>query len=262
MIKSMAVNEMVACVGLSDVGRVRRLNEDNFALLPDYGFYLVADGMGGQAAGEIAAEIAVKRISDFITMTELSGGATWPVAYNRRLSHGHNRLMAAFTLANSAIIAEAGTDASHKGMGTTAVAALLEKDLLQIAHVGDSRAYMLRDGELHLLTRDHTWVNQQLENGFISEEEARSHPYRNIITRALGAADEVEVEHVETRLEKGDVVLLCSDGLSGMVDDAEIAAVISAGKANLDECARQLIERANSAGGRDNITVVLFRYAE
>lgn len=260
--KTMAVNEMVEYAGRSDVGMVRHLNEDNYVILPEFGFFLVADGMGGQAAGEVASEIAVRRIGEFISMSDLAAGATWPVEYNRQLSHGHNRMVAAFNLANAAIVAEARQNEARKGMGTTAVAALLEKDLLQIAHVGDSRAYLFRAGELEILTRDHTWVNMQLENGFISEDEARTHPYRNIITRALGASERVEVEHVEARLHGGDIVLLCTDGLSGMVTDDEISVILSVEGAGMEDLARQLIDRANQNGGRDNITVILFRYPE
>ena len=246
----------------TDVGVVREHNEDNFIIDEKNGLFVVADGLGGQAAGEVASEMAIKIISDFIKMTELDKGATWPVEYKQDLTHAHNRLSAAIERANVAIFRRASEDTKKQGMGTTAVCALVEKNLLQLAHVGDSRAYLFRDDTLQQLTRDHTWVNEQVKNGLLSEEEAVDHPYKNIITRALGASEKVEIEHADFELEDGDIALICSDGLTTMLTDEDIRTILILGEGILEETIEALIDKANDLGGKDNITVILMRFAE
>jgi PPM family protein phosphatase len=245
----------------SDVGAVRKTNEDAYAIAPDLGFYLVADGMGGQAAGEVASSTAAKEILDFVRDSDAGEDRTWDDPYDRSLSHGHNRLHVAFLRANAAIRLAAADDAAKQGMGTTAVAGLISGNTLEIAHIGDSRAYLWRDGKLTQLTQDHTWINEQVENGLLTPEEAKGHPYRNIITRALGASRNLHVDHLDQPLQDGDIVLFCTDGLSGMIEDEEIATILNLGEGDLEETTASLIRTANDKGGMDNITVLLIRYS-
>ena len=244
---------------ITDVGKMRNNNEDNFIVDDELGLYVVADGMGGQAAGDVASQIAVDTILESIRETKETAD-TWTMEYDRDLSHGHNRLRVAMLAANAAIQEEAAADATKNGMGTTAVCTLAENDLMQIAHIGDSRAYLFRQGELQQLTDDHTLVDEQVRQGLITSEQARNHPMRNIITRALGASDHLAIDHIDLQLEKNDIVLLCSDGLSGMIDDELISETIAIGEGDLESTSSSLVRLANEAGGRDNITVVMLRY--
>lgn len=224
----------------SDVGRMRRANEDSYFVRSP--LFVVADGMGGAQAGEVASRIAAEAFAE---------GLDESLAPERRLA-------AIVHDANRRIHDRSITDPSLHGMGTTLTAALLGDDHLTIAHVGDSRVYRLRDGELTRLTADHSLVGEMVRRGAISEAEAEQHPQRSILTRALGPESEVEVDTVSYGVRDGDVYLLCSDGLTTMLDDAEIAEIAGSG-ATMKEIAERLIARANEAGGVDNITVVVFR---
>jgi protein phosphatase len=243
----------------TDVGLVRDLNEDAFIVEPSEKMYLVADGMGGQAAGEIASALACERITDFIILTSIEAGSTWPTSYDNLLSHSLNRLQEAFRSANRAIYETASTDPDKQGMGTTAVCALFEDNTMYLAHVGDSRAYLIRNGLLEQLTRDHSWIHDQVESGLMTEEEAHDHPYRNIITRALGAGPEVRIDLSERSLEDNDLILLCSDGLTAMVSDDQILEMLNDDGDDLDASVRALIDAANDNGGKDNITALLIK---
>lgn len=247
---------------ITDIGNVRTANEDEFLVDQDLGLYLVTDGMGGQAAGDVASQLAVDEIVKFIRLTAEQSDITWPLAYRNELNYDHNRLDTAFILANKKIFNEAVKDRTKRGMGTTAIGALHCKGLLQIAHVGDSRAYLLRDEELSQLTRDHSWVGEQMENGIISKEQAQKHPYRHVITRALGASPSILVDHIDVQLKKDDVVLLCSDGLTGMVSDEEIKTILTNAGKRLTSGAKKLVEKAKSNGGLDNITLILLAYTD
>lgn len=241
----------------TDTGRERTLNEDSFLVDEKEKFLIVADGMGGQAAGEVASQLAVEKVRQFIRDSALENDATWPVNYEPALSFAQNRLRAAFFMANSVIYTEGQSSPDKKGMGTTAVAALFEERTACIAHVGDSRAYLLRDNELQQLTQDHTWVNQQVANGMISEAEARNHPYKNIITRALGSSNTLEVDHINQELKAGDMLLFCSDGLSNMLSDKDLRNILVLAENDLDLIIETLITMANENGGKDNITAVV-----
>jgi protein phosphatase len=229
---------MVEVAHLSDTGRVRHHNEDRSLASPRV--LAVADGMGGAKAGEVAAQMAVDTV----------GRLTAPVRAED--------VRGAVERANRAIRRLASGDADKLGMGTTLTAAMLDDGRLDVVHVGDSRAYLWRDGSLRQVTEDHSVVAELVRRGSITAEEAESHPHRNVITRALGAEPQVDADVVSTDMQVGDVVLLCSDGLSSYVPQATIAAVL-AGSATLDAAARGLVERANAAGGIDNVTVVLAR---
>ena len=237
--------------GLSDIGRQRVHNEDRFILLPEFNVYVVADGMGGHQSGEVASRMAASSVAGYFR-----GGAANDADLQRHLR-------AAVTLANSRIFARADDSRAHRGMGTTIVAAAYDaaERTFHVAYAGDSRAYRMRKGELHQLTRDHSLVaDALLERPDLSEADLAYLP-RNVITRALGIGPTVELETRADRAEPGDVYLLCSDGLHSLVPDSKIAAVMREGDVLTDTCAR-LIDLANDHGGKDNITAVLVRIEE
>lgn len=247
----------VKAFGMSHVGRQRQHNEDAFLVDDKAKLFLVADGMGGHAAGEIASRIAVDSISEFILQTVEDEG-TWPHAYDEHLKRSTNRLMAALKLANTRVLDAMRKDARLRGMGTTVVASLVDENTVSVAHVGDSRAYMVRDSRLSRITNDHSWVFEQVQAGMLTEAEAEKHPLRNVITRALGGALSVTPEANEIECRPGDVYLLCSDGLTGMVPEDEILRIISEHE-NLEEACQTLINVANERGGYDNVTAVLLK---
>ena len=231
---------IVEHVGRTDVGRQRSANEDDFVLAPP--FFAVADGMGGARAGEVASAMATEGFED-----ERDSGEPAEVQLARILREANRRI---YDLAVS--------DESHRGMGTTLTAAKVTGDEISIGHVGDSRAYRMRDGELEQLTKDHSLVAELERSGQITPEAAEHHPQRSIITRALGPEPDVEVDTYTLAGREGDAFLLCSDGLTSMISDDEIGSILrSAG--SLDEAADALVRAANQSGGKDNITVVLFR---
>jgi len=246
--------------GLSDVGLTRTHNEDCFYIDPENQVYIVADGMGGHSHGEVASRIAVKAIRDFIQQTA-DNDTTWPFAYDSKLQRHSNRLKASVRIAHDKVLRAIRQDGSLVGMGTTVVGFLVDGETAAVAHVGDSRAYRLRGGQLDLLTQDHTWVNEQVVAGYLSEEQARAHPLKNVVTRALGGETEVLVDVREFDVAPGDVYLLCSDGLTTMLSDAEIEERLRGTDAPEQAC-RDLVRDANNKGGLDNITVVLLTVEE
>lgn len=243
--------------GLSDVGVVRSHNEDCFDIDPENQVFVVADGMGGHSHGEIASRLAIDAIRDFVERTA-DQDATLPFEMDTRLGRHGNRIRAAIRVAHERVLKAIRQDASLHGMGTTVVGLLLDGDSAAIAHVGDSRAYRLRGGRLELLTQDHTWVNEQVVAGFLSEEQARSHPLKNVVTRALGGDTEVDIDVREWPVEDGDLFLLCSDGLTTMLTDDEIVSRLRSGD-RLEEIGGRLVRDANARGGYDNVSVVLVR---
>ncbi|HXO21311.1 MAG TPA: Stp1/IreP family PP2C-type Ser/Thr phosphatase [Thermoanaerobaculia bacterium] len=251
--------QIKAC-GLSDVGLTRAHNEDYFEVDPKNRLYVVADGMGGHSHGEVAAELAVDAIREFIEKTN-DRDTTWPFAADSRLARHSNLLKMAVRLAHDKVLGAIRQDGSLSGMGTTVVGFLLEGPTAAIAHVGDSRAYRLRDGRLDQLTQDHTWVHEQVMAGFLSKEQARSHPLKNVVTRALGGESDVLVDVREVEVKPGDLYLLCSDGLTSMLGDADIRERLASGR-GLHEICRQLVGDANARGGIDNVTVVLLAIEE
>lgn len=244
--------------GLSHVGRQRQHNEDSYLVEADARLFLVADGMGGHAAGEIASRIAVDSISEFILHTKEDEG-TWPHAYDEHYKRSTNRLMAAVRLANTRVLEAMRKDARLRGMGTTVVACFADDQTMSVAHVGDSRVYLIRDHQLTRVTNDHSWVFEQVQAGMLTESEAEKHPLRNVITRALGGALQVNPDASEIELKHGDVFLLCSDGLTGMVPEEQILRVITSHEENLEQACQELIDTANEHGGLDNVTAVLIR---
>jgi serine/threonine protein phosphatase PrpC len=248
----------VKAYGLTDVGRQRQHNEDAFLVADEAKLFLVADGMGGHAAGEIASRIAVDSISEFIVHTKEDDG-TWPHAYDEQYSRTTNRLMAALRMANTRVLEAMRKDAKLRGMGTTVVACMADDSKISVAHVGDSRAYMIRNGKISRITNDHSWVFEQVQAGMLTEAEAEKHPLRNVITRALGGALSVNPEASEIDCRPGDLYLLCSDGLTGMVPEDQILELVTANADDLEKACRQLIDVANEHGGLDNVTAILVK---
>jgi PPM family protein phosphatase len=249
----------LTCSGASDVGRKRTQNEDAYLLLQEENLYCVADGMGGHASGEVASRIAVEEMAEFFRMTGRDDEATWPFKMDPTVSYDDNRVLTGVKLANLRIVERAATDQRLKGMGTTLVAAHVPKGgaTLLVGHVGDSRAYLFRKGALRQLTEDHSLLNDYRKSRALTPEEIEAFPHKNVIVRALGMKDTVEVDLVKRDLEDGDVVLLCSDGLSGMVPDARLAELLRAHVGDLKRAGQALVDAANEAGGADNVTCVL-----
>jgi PPM family protein phosphatase len=248
-------------VGQTDTGRVREHNEDTIATDSDVGLLVLADGMGGYNAGEVASGIAVKTITNLVR----EGLAREDLASIDRgtgLTRPSIVLRDAITRANKIIYQTARSQAECEGMGTTVVAALFYDNRISIAHVGDSRLYRQRGSEIAQVTMDHSLLQELVDRGFYSPEEAQRAANKNYVTRALGVEPQVEVEVQEHPVDKGDIFILCSDGLSDMVEDEDIRLTISTFGANLDTVAKQLIQLANENGGRDNVSVVLAQAVE
>lgn len=223
----------------TDPGRKRRGNEDAYVSRPP--LFAIADGMGGAQAGEVASALAAE------ALRELPEGV------------GAQRVTALIQEANRRVHDRASTDASTSGMGTTITAAIVEEDgTVTFGHVGDSRAYLLRDNELEQLTNDHSLVAELVRRGELSPAEAEVHPQRSVITRALGTDPDIDVDTFSVEAKPGDLYLICSDGLSDMVDGSEIEVILRRHRRDLDEAAKALVQAANRAGGEDNITAVLF----
>jgi len=243
---------------VTDVGRKRPLNEDSYCSNDDEGLYVVADGMGGHAHGEVASKLAVQTIEEFIQLTSGDADVTWPYGIDEQLTLNGNRLKTSIRFANQKLLEHAKSRADCEGMATTVVAALVDGDTVEIAHVGDSRLYLVRDDAIRCLTSDHSWVNEQVLSGVIDSEQARNHPLRNVVTRALGGKPELEVDVQSLKLEPGDRLLLCSDGLTTMLDDEAIRTIVLGDDGGVDR-AEALVEAANENGGEDNITAILLK---
>lgn len=248
--------------GLSDVGLQREHNEDCFAVVPQHELFIVADGMGGHRAGDVASRLASESITEFFQRTA-SEDVTWPFHFDASLTDEENRLLTAIRLANRQIYEHSVRSHDLRGMGTTVVGALFSpsKNKMFIGHVGDSRAYRVRSGQISQLTRDHSLLNDYLAAMPDMTEEQRNELPKNVITRALGMQDNVEVDLISDDARTGDIYVLCSDGLSGMVDDDDIQLVVSEAASPAAAC-RRLVAMANEHGGEDNVTAVVIEIAE
>ncbi|MGI8497575.1 MAG: Stp1/IreP family PP2C-type Ser/Thr phosphatase [Gemmatimonadaceae bacterium] len=225
---------------------IRSGNEDSFFADPSQhkSLFVVADGMGGHAAGEVASEMAVQIISREMTdVVEISAQAP-------------ERMTSALRTANLRIYERTISEADKQGMGTTASVLLLANDRYLIGHIGDSRVYLLRDGALRQLTKDHSYVQEQVDAGYLTPEQARYHPYSNVITRCVGASDEVEVDIYEGEVKRGDIFLIASDGLTGMVDDKRLQSILTT-RSSVGRMVDAMINEANGRGGLDNITAII-----
>lgn len=248
----------VVAAAQTDVGCVRKHNEDNFLVDAELGLFLVADGLGGHAAGEVASQIVVDRIRQFIGQT-VEQDRTWPMEYDVSLAYDANRLKAALMLSDKAILEDIRVNPERESMGSTVVACLVHGPRVTMVHVGDSRAYLLNAEGIRQITRDHSWVAEQVENGVLTPEEARKHPFRNVITQALGNGGDLDVAVQEMSFKELDRLLLCTDGLSGMVADDEIWRIVQ-GAPTLESAVTRLIEKAKENGGEDNVTAVLIAF--
>ncbi len=257
----MSLRSKVKLVGQSHTGKVREHNEDTIAFDADLGLMVLADGMGGYNAGEVASGIAVKTIVNLVRDSadreDLSA-----LDQATGLTRRSIVLRDAVLRANKVIFQTAKTQPQCEGMGTTVVGALFYDDRVTIAHVGDSRMYRVRGSKLEQVTSDHSLLQELVDRGFYSPEEAQRAANKNYVTRALGVEPTVEVEIQEDVVQKGDRYIICSDGLSDMVEDADIHLTVNTFGANLDTVAKQLIQLANDNGGRDNISVLMAQVME
>lgn len=240
----------ITCAGRTDVGIIRSGNEDNYLTIPDRGIFVVADGMGGHAAGEVASEMAVRVIGR--ELGSLRGLSDEDVA---------ERMRASIKSANAAIFQRTLTEHDKRGMGTTVTALVLYESRFLIGQVGDSRGYLLREGKLTQVTKDHSYVQEQVDAGYLTPEQARTHPYSNVITRCVGANSEVIPDVYVGTVKPLDLFLLASDGLTGMVEDPQLGEILRAGRTPQEQV-DDLIAEANRHGGLDNITAILVRVDE
>lgn len=245
----------------SDPGLRRSSNEDSCCSRPDTGLFVVADGMGGHVAGEVASRIAVEAIEAFIEETAgADKNRTWPFPFDPGLSLDGNRLKAAFRLANRKIASAIHDSQDLRGMATTASAILLGMDgNACVGHVGDSRVYVLDAAGFRQITHDHSWVEEQVRAGTLTASAARQHPWRNVVTRALSGGDDPEVDVTEVTPVAGERYLLCSDGLFTVVTDERIAEILGDRTATLDAICKRMVDTANEAGGPDNITTLVLQ---
>src|SRR5687768_7827012 len=238
----------------------RNHNEDNFAVLDEDHLYIVADGMGGHASGEVASKMAIDTLREFFKATSADPEATWPYKMDKSRGYEENRLITGVKLANLRIYEAAQRDPKLRGMGTTLVSILVVDDGVLVGHVGDSRVYRLRESKLEQLTEDHSLLNDYIKMKRLTDEEIANFPHKNVIVRALGMKDSVKVDTMLDAPKPGDIYLLCSDGLSGPVSDEEMREITTSSLNDLKGACAKLIERANANGGPDNITVVMCKW--
>lgn len=237
----------ITCAARTDVGLIRSGNEDNYLMVPERGSFIVADGMGGHAAGEVASEMAVSIIAR--DLGSFRGLGTEEAAA---------RMVQAIRDANAAIYERTLSEHDKRGMGTTATVLVLHANRYLVGQVGDSRGYLLRDGVFHQLTKDHSYVQEQVDAGYLTPEQARSHPYANVITRCVGASGDVTPDLFSGVVRAGDVFLLASDGLTGMLEDDVLAAILRS-EGTPEKWVDRLVAEANRRGGLDNITALIVR---
>jgi PPM family protein phosphatase len=244
-------------------GMKRSHNEDNYFLLAEENLYVVADGMGGHASGEVASQIAVETLANFYIDTARDREITWPYKEDRALAYDENRLITGIKLANRRVYETAQSDTRYRGMGTTIVTMVVGGTGAFVGHVGDSRGYLIRNAaSIQQITEDHSLLNDYLKVHKLTADEIEHFPHKNVIVRALGMRDSVAVDIHRLEPKAGDLYLLCSDGLSGMVDEPAILDAVKEGRGDLEKVAQSLIARANANGGVDNITVVLVEFSE
>jgi PPM family protein phosphatase len=251
---------VVRACGVSDAGRVRKTNEDMFVSDTETRLFAVADGMGGHSAGEVASRLAIEAISGFIRRSASDSDFSWPYGVDQTLSFDGNRLRTAIHLANRRVFRAAESTDDYSGMGTTIVGLLVNGKRVSIGHVGDSRLYLMTDGTLEQLTHDDSWAATILaQDPSLGPEEIAHHPMRNVLTNVLGAREQVDIHLSERDLEGGEVLLLCSDGLHGVLDSSAIKQIL-AREPEVEQAARTLVDAALDGGSRDNVTALVVRY--
>jgi serine/threonine protein phosphatase PrpC len=244
--------------GMSDPGPVRKINEDGFAIEEDLQLFVVADGMGGHAAGEVASSLAIESIVGFIRRSNEDADCSWPYGIEPNLSMCGNRLRTAIHLANRRVFRAAEKYDEYTGMGTTVVSALISGNLLTVGHAGDSRLYLLSNGIITQLTVDDTWATALAADPLAERRDVSNHPMRHVLTNVIGARDHAEVHLFEHELRTGDTLLLCSDGLHNALDEDRLRELMNHNGA-LEDLVKQLIESALANGSRDNVTAVVVR---
>ncbi len=250
------------CAGITDVGSTRDHNEDDFYLSQgDEALCIVADGMGGHLSGEVASAMAIRAIVEYYRQTVITDEEEIEAEGNDVIELDQYRLSRALLTANQAVFDAASTNEKYHGMGTTIVSGYFTEKGVYMAHIGDSRAYRLRDGVLQQITHDHSLANEYVRMGILSAEDVEFFPYKNVITRACGLADNVEVDVLFDEFQDGDLYLLCSDGLTDMVSDRELLEIINRNP-DLEDMCKDLVRCANMNGGVDNITVILARVSK
>lgn len=252
---------MLTASGRTDVGRQRTVNEDTFLVDPSHGFFVVADGMGGHNAGEVASRVAVDTLTEFVRASREDGAITWPYGFMPALGFEVNQLKNAIQLADHEIRFTAQRESSYEGMGSTVVALLIRDERGAFVSVGDSRLYRWRSRQLTQLSEDDSWAASMLRAG-ASPEAIRQHAMRHMLTRALGTGQAIDVAVTEFAMLEDDLCLICSDGLHDPLGDEGIAKVLAAASGDLDALSSALVDAANDAGGPDNVTVVVVRYGD
>jgi serine/threonine protein phosphatase PrpC len=250
---------VIQAYGLSDVGCVRTSNQDRILIDEQLGLFLVADGMGGHGHGEDAAELAIRSGQYYIGASRDRFDVSWPFGYDLNRSMDENRLMTAIQLANRQVWKRAEESPECAGMGTTLVAVIVNNDRAAIGSVGDSRAYLLRAGELTQLTTDDTWVGNLIRSGALSETQAKTHSMRHVLTQAIGSHDMVDVHTCEHVFADGDLLLLTTDGIHGVVEHSAMRSILYAGR-TVEETAQQLVQAARANGAPDNASCILVKY--
>jgi len=253
---------MIYAYGASDIGQKRQRNEDSWMVNLDINLFLVADGMGGHNAGDVASATAAKAIESFMVHSHGEHELTWPFGIDPKMSFDANRLRTALKLANHKIWQLADSHTEYTGMGTTVVCLVITDDVVSIASVGDSRVYLWRNNELTILTRDDVWLNETWVRRAFTEDQLERIPLKNVLSKAVGSKEEIEFPIQELPLKDGDMLLLCSDGLHGFVSGEQIASELNEHPSNLKGACEALIRHANEAGGKDNITGVLVKYSK
>lgn len=254
----MSLKDKITITGQTDQGMVRDHNEDSIGSDPDLGLAVLADGMGGHKGGEVASAIAVDTIVS-VLQQKLPGIKPGEIDDNTGYSRESMAIEDAIKQANTNIFTAASQNSQYEGMGTTVVVLLFYDNRITVAHVGDSRLYRLRDNNMEQLTRDHTLLQELVDRGFYSQEEARESLNKNLVTRAVGVSENVQVDLLEDIAQVNDTYLLCSDGLSDMIDDDLIEDTLMNYRSSLDKTAKELIRQANEHGGKDNVSAVLAR---
>lgn len=251
---------MIVSYGLSDVGCVRTSNQDRFLIDDHFCLYILADGMGGHRHGELAADLAISTIKYYIESSHDRTDVSWPFGYEFALSVDSNRLATAIQLANRQVWKRAEEKPECVGMGTTIAAVLSDGAQAAIANIGDSRVYRFRAGELEQKSTDDTWINTLLQRGE-SAPQFQNHPMRNVLTQAAGSNSDIVVHSLDVELQRGDLLLLCSDGLHGVVPENEIRDYLATG-GPLPELGTRLIEAARTRGAPDNVTCILLSFTD
>lgn len=250
---------MIKAHGISDVGCVRTSNQDRILLDEGAGLFILADGMGGHGHGEIAAELAVATTQYYLQASRDRFDVSWPFGYDVERSLDENRLRTAIQLANRQVWKSAEESPERAGMGTTIVACIVHEDRAAIGNVGDSRVYLMRGGELRQISTDDSWVANMVRSGAMDEKQAREHSMRNVLTQAVGSHSIVESHTLETKLSEGDLLLLTSDGVHGVVEEAVMRSILFSAT-DLSKAASQLIKSARANGAPDNASCILVRY--